>query len=177
MIVHIKAEDIAEDVDIRFENSNFELDRPLPKVKNKQLIGLMNNWLGGQIMKEFDGLKAKRFTYLKENNNKDEKAKATKMCVTKRKYKFQDYKNCLEAVQIEYKIRNLEVNKTDVDTIKEDEKEFIKNNKLILKTHQRFRSENHSVFTEDINKIALSSNDDKRMQSIGLIEIYAHRKI
>ena len=128
-------------------------------------------------MKEFVGLKAKRFTYLKENNNKDEKAKATKMCVIKKIYKFQDYKNCLEAVQIENKIRNLEVNKTDVDSIKEDEKEFIKNNKLILKTQQRFRSENHNVFTEDINKIALSSNDDKRMQSIGLIEIYAHRKI
>ena len=45
-------------------------------------------------------------------------------------------------------------------------KEFIKNNKLILKTQQRFGSEEHNVFTEEINKIALSSNDDKRTQSI-----------
>ena len=47
-----------------------------------------------------------------------------------------------------------------IQSLREDIKEFIKNNKLILKT-QRFRSEKHNVFTEEINKIALSSNDDK----------------
>ena len=39
----------------------------------------------------------------------------------------------------------------------------MRNNKSILKTQQRFKSERHNVFTEEINKIALSSNDDKRM--------------
>ena len=53
-------------------------------------------------------------------------------------------------------------------------KEFIKNNKLILKTQQIFRSEKHNVFTEKINKITLSSNDDKRMQSFDSIETYAY---
>ena len=43
------------------------------------------------------------------------------------------------------------------------------------KTQQRFKSERHNVFTEEINKIALSSNDDKRMQSIDLIETCAYR--
>ena len=52
--------------------------------------------------------------------------------------------------------------------------ESVKNNKIILKTQQRFKSERHNVFTEEINKIALSSNDDKRMQSIDSIEIYAY---
>ena len=52
-------------------------------------------------------------------------------------------------------------------------KKFIKNNKTILKTWQRLKSEGH-IFTEEINKIALSSNDDKRMQSIDLIEAYAY---
>ena len=47
-------------------------------------------------------------------------------------------------------------------------------NRLILKTQQRFKSERHNVFTEEINKIALSSNDDKRMQSIDSIETYAY---
>ena len=42
------------------------------------------------------------------------------------------------------------------------------------KTQQRFKSERHNVFTEEINKIALSSNDDKRMQSIDSIETYAY---
>ena len=56
---------------------------------------------------------------------------------------------------------------------KEDKKEFVKN-KLILKTQQIFKSERHNVFAEVINKIALSSNDDKRMQSINSLETYAY---
>ena len=50
----------------------------------------------------------------------------------------------------------------------------IKNNKLVLKPQQRFKSERHNIFSEEINKIALSSNDDKRIQSIDLIETYAY---
>ena len=50
-------------------------------------------------------------------------------------------------------------------------KEFIKNHKLILKTQQRFKSEKHHVFTEEI---ASSSNDDERVKPINLIETYAY---
>ena len=57
---------------------------------------------------------------------------------------------------------------------KEDHKEFIKNNKLILKTQQRFENEKHNVFTEEVNKNALSSNDDERMRSIDSIETYEY---
>ena len=71
-------------------------------------------------------------------------------------------------------MNHLEKNKIDVDRIKENLKEFIRINKSILKTQQRFKSERHNVFTEDINKMALSSNDDKRMQSIDSIETYAY---
>ena len=46
--------------------------------------------------------------------------------------------------------------------------------RLILKTQQRFKSERHNVFNEEINKIALSSNDDKRIQSIYLTETYSY---
>ena len=48
--------------------------------------------------------------------------------------------------------------------VKEDLKEFLKNNNPILKTQQRSRSGEHNAFNEDINKIALSSNDDTRIQ-------------
>ena len=51
---------------------------------------------------------------------------------------------------------------------------MIRNNKSILKTQQIFKSEKHKVFTEEINMIALSSNDDKRIQSIDSIETYAY---
>ena len=83
--------------------SNFELDRDLPKGKNKKVIGLMKDELGGQIMKKFVGLRAKTYSYLKDNKDEDKKSKSTKKCVIKRKIKFQDDKNCLEAAQIEKK--------------------------------------------------------------------------
>ena len=113
--------------------ANFELDRPLSKGKNEKVIRLMKDELGGKIMKQFLGLRAKTCNYLKDNKEEDKKAKGTKKCVIKRKLKFQDYKNSLEADQIENKISHFEKNKIDVDNLKEDEKEFIKNNKLILK--------------------------------------------
>ena len=87
-IVHVKPDDIykdiAEDVDTRFDTSNFEIERPLPKGENKKVIGLMKNELGGQIMKEFVGLRAKTYSYLKDNNDEDKKAKGTKKCVIKK---------------------------------------------------------------------------------------------
>ena len=63
----------------------------------------------------------------------------------------------------------LENKEIDTDSLKE----IIKYKKAILKTQQRFKSERHNVFTEEINKVSLSSNDDKIMQSIDLIETYA----
>ena len=50
----------------------------------------------------------------------------------------------------------------------------MKNNKLILVTQQGFKSERRNVFTKDINKIALTSNDDERMKSIDSIETYVY---
>ena len=133
-IVYVKTDDIykdiAEDVETRFYTSNFEIDRPLPKRKNEKVIRLMNDELVRQIMKEFVGLRAKTCSYLKDNNDEDKKAKGTKKCVINRKLKFEDYKNCLEAAQIENKINHLEENNIDV----ESPNEFIKNNKLILIT-------------------------------------------
>ena len=93
----------------------------------------------------------------------------------KKNFEFEDYDNCSEATQIKNKINQVRKNKTDIECLKKDHKEFIKNNKSILKSQERFNSEKRNVFTEEINKIAFSSNDDKRMQSINSIEIYAYR--
>ena len=57
----------------------------------------------------------------------------------------------------ENKVIHLNNNKIDVKII---HKELTKNNKTILKSQQRFRSETYNVFTDEINKIASSSNDD-----------------
>ena len=53
-------------------------------------------------------------------------------------------------------------------------KKIVRNNKLIRKTQQRFKSERHNVFTEEINKIALSSFDGKRMRSFDSRQTYAY---
>ena len=96
--------------------------------------------------------------------------KAHKKCVIKKNIKFEIYENCLEATQIEDKINNIAKYKIDIDSLKTDQKEFIKNNKLISKIQQSFKSERHNVSTEEMNKILLHSNDEKRMQSIDFIE-------
>ena len=72
--------------------------------------------------------------------------------------------NYLEATQLENKMKQLDKNKVDVNNLRENHKEFIKNNRLILKSQQTFRSEKHNAFTKEVNKIELNANNDKRIQ-------------
>ena len=125
----------------------------------------MKDELGGQIMKDFAGLRVNTYSYLKINMMKIKKQK-TKESVTKIKFKFQDYKNYLEAAQLGNKINDLKKIKANVDSLNE----FIKSNKLILKTQKRFKSERHNVLVKKL----IRSNNDKRMKSIDSIETYAH---
>ena len=74
----------------------------------------------------------------------DKKAKGTKKCVIKKMIKFNDYKKCLL------------------------------NDEVIFKSEQKFISKKHDVYTENINKIALSSNDDKRIVSSDKITSYPY---
>ena len=97
-IMHIKTEDfykdIADDVEKRFDTSNYDVNRPLPTGKNKKVIELMKDELGGKIMTEFVALRRKTYSYLTDDCKEDKKAK-TKKCVIKRRLKFNDYKDCL----------------------------------------------------------------------------------
>ena len=147
-IMHIKTKDfnkhIASDVKKRFDTSNYEVNRPLPTGKNKKQIRLMKDELGGKIMTKFVALRPKTYSYLTDDCEEDKKAKGTKKCVIKRKLKFNDYKDCLL------------------------------NNQIVLKSQQRFKNERHDVYTEEINKIALSSNDDKILQTFDRITSYPY---
>ena len=64
-------------------------------------------------MKEFVGFGVKTYNYLTDDNNESKKAKGTKKCIIKRKLKFEDYKSCLQASQLENKIIHLNDNKID----------------------------------------------------------------
>ena len=109
--VYIKTDDIykdiAKDVETRFDTSNYELDRSLPKGKIKKIIWLMKNELGGKIMTKFVGLRAKTNSCLIDDDNEDKKAKCTKRCVVKKRLKFENYEDCLETTQLENKINYL----------------------------------------------------------------------
>ena len=116
-IIYIKTDDIykdiTEDVETRLDTSNYELecnsiDRSLPKGKNKKIIGLVKDELRGKIMTKFVGQRAKTYNYLIDDGSKYKKAKDTKKCVIKIKLKFENYKNCLKATQLENKISYLE---------------------------------------------------------------------
>ena len=112
--------------------------------KNKKVIGLIKDELGGEIIREFIALRPKTYSYLTDNDKIDKKAKGTKKCIIKKMIKFDDYKKCLL------------------------------NDKVILKSQQRFISTKHDVYTENVNKIALSNDDDKRIVSSNKITGYPY---
>ena len=81
-MIHIQTknvyEDIADDIKKRFYTSNYGIERPLPKSKNKIVIGSMKDELGGKIMTEFVGLRPKTYSYLTDDGSGNKKAKRTK---------------------------------------------------------------------------------------------------
>ena len=118
-IINVKTEDfykdISENVIERFDTSNYIHERPLPIGVNKKVLGLMKDELGGGIITEFVALRPKAYSYKTEDNVELKKAKGTKKCIINKMLNFNDYKNCLF------------------------------DNKKVLRSQQRFKSENHSV--------------------------------
>ena len=84
------------------------------------------------------------YAYLMGDDSEVKKAKGTKKCVIKCELMFENYKGCLC------------------------------NCEAILKSQQRFKSNHHEVYTEEVNKIILSSDDDKRLQTFDSIETYTY---
>ena len=89
-IVYIKTNNInkyiAVDVETRFDTSNYEFDRPLPKGKNKKVIGLIKDELSQKIMTKCVALRVKTYNYLVDDDSEEEKKKkGRKNCGIKRK--------------------------------------------------------------------------------------------
>ena len=96
-------------------------------------------------MKEFVGLRPKTYFYLMDDVDSDKKAKWTKKFVIQWIIKSNYYKNCLL------------------------------NKEIILKSQEKFKSEAHNVYNAKINKVALNSNDDKRLQAFDKIKSHPYR--
>ena len=69
--------------------------------------------------------RAKTYVYSIDDGSEDKTAKGTKKCVILRKHKFENYKNCWEATKLENKIKFLETNKVNIDSVKKDNQEFM----------------------------------------------------
>ena len=67
--------DIANDVEDRFDTSNYEVNRPLPTGKNKKVLGLMKDELGGKVITEFDALRPKTYSYLTDDLKRTKRLK------------------------------------------------------------------------------------------------------
>ena len=127
-IMHIKTEDfykdIANDVERLFDTSNYDKkdNRPLPIGKNKKVIGLFKDELGGKIMIEFCALRAKAYAYRLDDDTEKKKAKGTKKCIVKREITFKNY----------------------MDSLFNDE--------VIIRSQQRFRSDHHRVIWKKLKR-------------------------
>ena len=136
--------DISNNVDKWFDTSNYDknYNRPLEIGKNKKGISTFKDELGGKIMNEFCTLRAKPYSFKLDDDTDNKRAKGRKKCIVKREITFKNY----------------------VYPLFKD--------KVLIKSQQRFRSDHHKVYTEEVNKIALSSNDDKRIQTFDKVTTY-----
>ncbi|PFX11276.1 hypothetical protein AWC38_SpisGene25094, partial [Stylophora pistillata] len=128
--------DIIVDVDRLFDTSNIPKDHPsgIPSGVNKKVVGVMKDEAGGKIIEEFVGLRAKLYSYKMFDDGKEEKkCKGVKIGVVKRTINFDDHKRCLFGGGKQHRKMNT------------------------------LRSRKHEMFMEEINKVALSADDDKRI--------------
>ena len=95
-------------------------------------------------MVEVVALRPKLYAYLMDDGSDHKKAKGTKKCVIKQKLMFENYKDCLF------------------------------NTETVYKSQEIFESYHYDVYTEEVNKIASSSNDDKRLQTSDRITTYPY---
>ena len=126
--------DINKDVKDRFDTSDYPFDHPsgIPSGINKKVLGMFKDEANGNIIDEFVGLRAKLYSYKMFEGKESKKCKGVKKSVVKKNITHEDYKTCLTTGNEQLRKQNI------------------------------IRSYKHEVYNEEVNKIALSANDDKR---------------
>ena len=127
--------DIADDVRSWFDTSDYPKEHPsgIETGINKKVIGLFKDEAGGKQIEEFIGLRSKLYSVIKWREWTIRKPKGVRKNVVKKSITHEDYKNCLFTKQEQSRRMNV------------------------------IRSYHHEIFTEEVNKVALSADDDKRV--------------
>ena len=138
--------DISSDVKSKFDTSNYPKDHPSGIITgvNKKVIGMFKDEASGKQIAEFVGLRAKLYSYRVEESYEEKKCKGVKKAVIKKTITFNDYKDCLF------------------------------DNKPAMRKMNVIRSHLHTMYTETVNKIALSPFDDKRIIQKDNIHTFAY---
>ena len=126
--------DISGDVRDRFDTSDYPENHPsgIPTGINKKVLGMFKDEVAGKIITEFVGLRAKLYSFKMEDGKENKRCKGVKKQVVKKSITHEDYKTCLLS------------------------------GKEILRKQNILRSYDHEVYTEEVNKVALSAEDNKR---------------
>ena len=142
--------DICADVESKFDTSEYPSDHPavaaggFPVGKNKKVIGMFKDEAAGMQIEEFVGLRAKLYSYKMYEGKETKKCKGIKKAVIKNSITHEDYRDCLFT-------RRKQLRNTNV-----------------------IRSRLHEVYSEEVNKIGLSANDNKRIIQNDGITTLAH---
>ena len=126
--------DISKDVWDRFDTIDYPENHPsgIPTGINKKVLGMFKDETAGKRIKEFVGLRAKLYSFIMEDGKENKRCKGVKKQVVESSITHEDYKTCLKTGKEQLRKQNI------------------------------LRSYEHEVFTEEVNKIALSALDDKR---------------
>ena len=126
--------DISGDVKDRFDTSDYPENHPsgIPTGENKKVLGMMKDEVAGKIIKEFVGLRSKLYSFVMDDGGETKKCKGIKKQVVESSIRHEHYNTCLTT------------------------------GKELLRKQNILRSYDHEVYTEEVNKVALSALDDKR---------------
>ena len=126
--------DISGDVKNRFDTSDYPEGHPseIPTGINKKVLGMFKDEVAGKIIKEFVGLRAKLYSFKMDEGKENKRCKGIKKAVVEKSIRHEDYKICLETGKEQLRRQNI------------------------------IRSYEHTLYTEEVNKVALSAADDKR---------------
>ena len=138
--------DISSDVESKFDTSAYPKEHPsgIKTGVNKKVIGMMKDECSGEIMEGFVGLRAKLYATKMHTGEESKKCKGINKVVTKNDIAFDDYKDVLFNQTVQMRKMNV------------------------------IRSYKHDIYTETVNKTALSGDDDKRIVSSDKIHTMAY---